>query len=125
MKKNYTKGFTLIELLAVIVVLGVVMVIAANAINSSGNDVNDKIYDSKIKNIEMAAVLYGQDNKQSVTITVETLAEAGYIVYDEIKDESNIVTDPRGKLDSLNNCTVAINFNAKKTTAVFNKNSCK
>lgn len=123
--KKYNKGFTLIELLAVIVILGTVMVIAATSISSSHKDVNEKIYDSKVKSIEMAAIIYGQDTKQNTTISVQSLADAGYIAYDEVKGETKKVTDPRGVRDSLNSCTVTINYSAKKTTAVFDKIGCK
>ena len=123
--KKYNKAFTLVELLAVIVLLSVIMVIGISAISSSAKDVNEKIYESKITSIETAAVLYGQDTLETGTITVKTLAEAGYIVYDEVKGETKKVTDPRGKLSSLNNCTVTISVSGKKTTAMFNKNSCE
>ena len=60
------KGFTLVELLAVIVVLGIVATIAVVSVGGISNTIKDNILEKKIKMIEEAAVLKGQDAKGGV-----------------------------------------------------------
>lgn len=60
------KGFTLIELLAVIVLLAVVMAIAVPAIGGITGSIQDNMLEEKVKVIEEAAVLFGQDIKGSI-----------------------------------------------------------
>ena len=60
------KGFTLIELLAVIVLLAVVMAIAVPAIGGITGSIQDNMLEEKVKVIEDAAVLFGQDIKGSI-----------------------------------------------------------
>ena len=119
------KGFTLVELLAVIVVLSMIMALGIGVISSSAKDTNDKIYETKKTNIENAAILYGQDNFKSEKITVSGLADAGYIKYDTIDDKGNgIVTDPRGKRTSLNDCEITISVNTTTRTVGASMSNC-
>lgn len=60
------KGFTLIEVLAVIVLLGLLVGIAVPNILRSQTKAKEKTLSTKVKNIERAAVLWGQDNKADV-----------------------------------------------------------
>lgn len=60
------KGFTLIELLGVIVVLAIIIGIAIPSIMGVNKSVKDNMLEKKIKIIEEAAVLKGQDMKGSV-----------------------------------------------------------
>lgn len=66
------KGFTLIELLAVIALLAIVMVIAVPAIGSITRNIQKNMVDEKIKIIEEAAVLYGQDRRGNITSSKQT-----------------------------------------------------
>ena len=124
MLKNH--GFTIVELIAVIIILSLVMVFGIQAVSSSRDNTNKKIYETKVSNIEDAAVLYGQDTFKSETIKVSDLADKNYITYDEVKNNKNIVTDPTGKYNSLNDCTINITVNTttKKVTAKFNETTC-
>ena len=124
LKKN---GFTIVELIAVIIILSMIMVFGIQAISSSRDSTNKKIYETKISNIEDAAVLYGQDTFKSETITVDYLAKKHYIQYDETKNNKDIVTDPSGKYSSLNDCeiTITVNTSTRKVTAKFNENKCE
>ena len=59
------KGFTLVELLSVIVLLGLIMGIASYGVMRAGKKAKERTLLTKIKNIEKAAVLYGQDHKEN------------------------------------------------------------
>ena len=65
------KGFTLVELLAVIAVLSVIMSVALFSIVRIRNDSLKNIVDTKIDLIEQAAILYGQENPNELTIDAE------------------------------------------------------
>ena len=120
------KGFTIIELLAVIIILSLVIILSFTAINNSSNNVTNKLYETKKSNIEDAAILAGQDYKKGGTIKVSKLMSMGYIKHDEVVDGVKIVTDPRGKLSSLNNCYVKVEYNNGKVTAQFDPDGqCK
>lgn len=60
------KGFTLVEVLAVIVLLGLLVGIAVPNVLRSQTKAKEKTLATKVKNIERAAVLWGQDNKADV-----------------------------------------------------------
>lgn len=57
------KGFTLVELLAVLVLISLLMGLAIPGINKISSNMKKKSYNQKVKLIESAAVLWGQDNK--------------------------------------------------------------
>ena len=57
------KGFTLVELLSVLVLLGMIIGIAVPGVMRANKKAKEKTLLTKVKNIEKAAVLYGQDNR--------------------------------------------------------------
>ncbi len=63
------KGFTLVEVLAVIVLLGLLVGIAVPNVLRSQTKAKEKTLATKVKNIERAAVLWGQDNKADIKIS--------------------------------------------------------
>ena len=63
------KGFTLVELLAVLVLISLLMGLAIPGINRISNNMKKKSYNQKIKLIESAAELWGQDNKTRLQTT--------------------------------------------------------
>ena len=61
------KGFTLIEILAVIAIIGLLAGIVTMNVTKTGSKAKERLLLTKIKNIEKAAVLYGQDNRNKFT----------------------------------------------------------
>lgn len=133
------KGFTLVELLSVIVLLGLIMGIASYGVISAGNKAKERTLLTKIKNIEKAAVLYGQDHKENFissttgfctgitdcryykeSITVSTLLEEDangpYINGD---NESNNILNPTDDKKNMNNCKIQIYEKYGKIYAVY------
>jgi len=120
------RGFTLVEILGVIMLLGIIVIIVVPVIGNSAKNAKIKTLESKIKNIEKAAVLYAQDEKISFDIScnseetdvcydiincmcadeidVKTLIDAGKIDYDKESD----VINPVDETKSLNNCRIII-----------------
>ena len=57
------RGFTLIELLSVLVLISLLFGLAIPGINRISTNMKKKSLNTKIKLVEKAAVLWGQDNK--------------------------------------------------------------
>lgn len=139
------KGFTLVELLAVIVILGIIIVVVAPSLLDTSKGARKKTYETKIANIETAAVLFGQDNYRKIingandgtdgyalestedvifrtmTISVKDLVP-NYLSKDTGEDSEYFVQDPRDNSDFLDDYTITIriNPNTRKVTAKFN-----
>lgn len=64
------RGFTLVEVIVVISLLGLVVIISSTSILSGSTRAKEKMLETKIKNIEKAAVLYGQDNRHLISYKV-------------------------------------------------------
>ncbi len=93
------RGFTLIELLGVIVLLSIIMVIAVPSINGITQSIKNNMLDEKVKIIEEAATLLGEDIKGSVINS-----ELSYNSYPCKRIiVSNLVPDYLDK-DNENNC---------------------
>ena len=61
------RGFTLVEVIVVISLLGLVLIITSTNILGGSTKAKEKMLQTKIENIERAAVLYGQDNRDNFT----------------------------------------------------------
>ena len=59
MKKN---GFTLIELLVVIAIIAILSVVVIPSVITVNKNVNERLYNQKVENIESAAELYASNN---------------------------------------------------------------
>lgn len=143
MNKN---GFTLVEVISVIALLGLIIGIAVPSVVISGNKAKERTLNSKIENIEKAAVMYGQDNRANFTnsncdlckgitncycydgtITVGNLAnpdgnddtEDGYIEYDD--KDGKLILNSTDETKSLNNCEIQIYQKYGKIYAVYDK----
>ena len=139
MKDN--KGFTLVEIISVIVLLGIIVIITVPTIMTASTNVKKKTLQTKVDNIEKAAVLYGQKHREKFTIScslcdgvtgecscynenvyVETLRGEGYIKYDDgISDIKNSVDDSQSLLD----CEIQIYKKYGKIYAVYDKDTNK
>lgn len=82
------KGFTLVELLSVIVLLGLIMGIASYGVIRAGNKAKERTLLTKIKNIEKAAVLYGQDHKENFEL-VDKNDTTKSLCFKKSEDETN------------------------------------
>lgn len=66
------KGFTLIELLCVIVLIGLILGIATTGVIRAGKKAKEKTLATKVKNIEKAAIVYGQDHRENFVDVADT-----------------------------------------------------
>ncbi len=122
-----SKGFTLAEILAVIVILALLITIAAPNVLSIGNKSRVKMYCAKVKNLESAAKLYGEDyidtfSKDKI-IKVSDLIDYAY--YKKEKDSCSYtsstnpcVTDPRDQT-SMDRVQIKITKANKRVTAQY------
>ena len=61
------KGFTLVEIISVIALLALVVIISVPAIGKTSENIKKKTLQTKIENIEQAAILYGQEHRENFT----------------------------------------------------------
>ncbi len=82
------KGFTLVELLVVIAIIGILSLIIVPSVMNVNRNVNKRMLDQKIENIESGAVLYASKNDDifngvdEVPIKVYELIQYGYVTID-------------------------------------------
>lgn len=122
------KGFTLIEVLAVIVILSIVIGMAVYSSNRVKDSSLEKLLQTKIDNLESAAIMYGQDNPEELnesctifevdysncmTVTVNVLIDGSYFKSTE--------TDSEGKVTLINNVTKESMLDDKLT--IYRKNN--
>lgn len=109
MKKN---GFTLIEILAVIVILSIVASLVTINVMKIRNNSFEDLLETKIQNLESAAIVYGQENPGKLTdectvdeyksdsctvVTVKELIDGKYF--------NSTETNESGQKDLINNVT--------------------
>lgn len=123
------KGFTLVELLAVLVLISLLMGLAIPGINRISNNMKKKSYNQKIKLIESAAVLWGQDNKTRLQadtdcsseiskckkITIADLIKENYLDSD---NNSGKYINPKNDKD-MKDCVVFVYKQNKRVYAKF------
>ena len=125
MKKN---GFTIVEILAVIVVLAGIMALIIPNLTNSSEKAKERLYNSKIESIKKAAIIYAQDNYNTliedatgstvvVPIKLETLIAEKYVVADKTIDGKEVMIDPRTNGEFKVIVNVTINIENKKVTA--------
>ncbi|MBQ3021035.1 MAG: prepilin-type N-terminal cleavage/methylation domain-containing protein [Bacilli bacterium] len=132
------KGFTLVEILSVIVLLSIVITLTVTISNDVGKNAKIKLLNSKIENIEKAAVLYGQENDDFTTpcdietkpcynkvncycynnsVTVQTLVDNKLIQY----DAGNNVVNPVNESKNINECNIQLYKKYGKIYAIYDK----
>lgn len=147
------KGFTLIELLSVIVLIGLILGMATTGVIRGQKKAKEKTLASKVKNIEKAAIVYGQNHRENFVDVNDddsdkTLCFDGNSLlpnckyYDEIinvedllanddgngpyinADEGNNILNPTDTSKNMNNCEIQIYQKYGKIYAVYlNKNA--
>lgn len=127
------KGFTLVELLAVLVLISLLMGLAIPGINRISNNMKKKSYNQKIKLIESAAELWGQDNKTRLQadtdcsseiskckkITIADLIKENYLDSD---NNSGKYANPKNDED-MKDCIVFVYKQNKRVYAKFDNGS--
>ena len=134
------KGLTLVELLAVIVLISLLLGLGIPGINRIRQNMSKKSLNTKVKLIEQAAVLWGQDNKTMLQkddcsdvdnenkkcyqIKIEELITEDYLEsesYNEI-----IYTNPETNKDMIEkNCYVRVYKKNNRVYAMFDaKDNC-
>ena len=128
------KGLTLVELLAVIVLISLLLGLGIPGINRISQNMNKKSLNTKVKLIEQAAVLWGQDNKTMLQkddcsdvdnenkkcyqIKIEELITEDYL---ESESHNEIIyTNPETNKDMIEkNCYVRVYKKNNRVYAMF------
>lgn len=137
------KGFTLIELLSVIVLIGLILGIATTGVIRGQKKAKERTLATKIKNIEKAAIVYGQNHRENFVsvnsgycenidnckyydgpITVSTLLgeDDGNGPYINADDEDSNIKNPVDETKYMNDCKIQIYQKYGKIYAVYDKN---
>lgn len=122
------KGFTLIEMLAVIVILSIVIGMAMFSSNRVKDNSLKKLLETKISDLESAAIMYGQENPNELSESC-TISEVNYgacktITVKDLLDGSyykSTETDSDGNITLINNVTKESMLNDELT--IYRKNN--
>ena len=126
-------GFTIVEILVVIVIIGILALIIIPSSFAFNNTSGEKLLNTKLNIVASTAILWAQDNKECftvyecetlsyianepsvtiVTISLNTLANAGYLEF----DEGSKIVNPAQKSTCINNYLLKVTYNKK--TRVF------
>ena len=99
-KVKEKNGFTLVELLAVIAILGLLIGIAVPSTLLISKNIKEKLYESKLKNIEVAVEHYLEDYKDNCShtnnleqleqdLTIKKLVDNNYLKPDNNQEIKN------------------------------------
>lgn len=134
------KGFTLIELLSVIVLIGLILGIATTGVIRGQKKAKERTLATKIKNIEKAAIVYGQNHRENFVsvnsgycenidnckyydgvITVSTLLgeDDGNGPYINADDEDSHIKNPVDETKYMNDCEIQIYQKYGKIYAIY------
>jgi len=83
------KGFTLVEVIVVIALLGLVIIISSTNILGGSKSAKEKMLETKIHNIEKAAVLYGQDYRHKINKEILETDISYEYCFKELEDGSS------------------------------------
>ena len=122
------KGFTLIELLAVIVIISIIASIATINVLKIRNDSLENLLETKIQNLEAAAIVYGQENpdmlNSSCTVNDVNYSYCALVTVNDLIEESyfkSTETNGEGNIDLINNVTNESMLNDK--IQIYRKNN--
>ena len=106
-------GFTLTEILAVIVLMAVISLIAYSATNAVQKNINQKLYQTTLEEIEKGAKDYGEDNEakitnQGVTISIDELIKKKYIPVKKVDYNSKMGNITNAYCDNNNKCSIIV-----------------
>ena len=122
---NSKKGFTLVELLAVVALVAILAAVATPAITAVSKKSKQKMYDSKIKMIEAAAVMCAEKTNHIESCDyVQDLCTAGYL---SVESGATCQKNPVNE-EELAQCYIDITkvrgrYVAKFTTKTYNGNT--
>ena len=137
------RGFTLIELLSVLVLISLLFGLAIPGINRISTNMKKKSLNTKLKLVEQAGVLWGQDNKTRLKqekctidgtsydcykVNIRKLLDEGYLDGDR---NDKVYKDPQSGIDLYENeCIVSIYKKNNRVYASYNNddqinNVCK
>lgn len=80
------KGFTLVEVIVVIALLGLVIIISSTNILGGSKSAKEKMLETKIHNIEKAAVLYGQDYRHKINFEIKDYQTTYDLCFNTLED---------------------------------------
>lgn len=101
------RGFTLVEVIVVISLLGLVVIISSTNILSGSTRAKEKMLETKIKNIEKAAVLYGQDFRHKINVIISESDTSYELCFKTLED---------GTTTHIPNCYYYSNNSSTPTT---------
>lgn len=143
------KGFTLIELLSVIVLIGLILGMATTGVIRGQKKAKEKTLASKVKNIEKAAIVYGQNHRENFVDVNSNERSTKPLCFDGISllpnckyynsvitvstllanddgnrpyinaDEGNNILNPTDTSKNMNNCEIQIYQKYGKIYAVY------
>ena len=96
------KGFTLVEVISVIALLGLIIGLAVPGVMRSSKKAKERTLNTKIKNIEKAAVLYGQDNRNLISKLITNSDDSDIYKYC-FKDNGILIPNCYYYFDDKNN----------------------
>ena len=93
--KESKNGFTLVELLAVIAIIAILGITAVAAYNGITQNAKEKAYEAKVKQIEIAAAKWAEENNVSykTQVSVNKLIVQGYLQADAITVEGEALIE--------------------------------
>lgn len=132
------KGFTLIELIAVIVIIGVLGILIVPNLLTAVDNSKEASYNSLIKNIVTSSQTYYEEceygdlsniakygsyacsiNSNTITTTLGTLANTGFLNVSDTKEENGkevkVVLNPKNDND-ISSCQVVITKKVNSST---------
>ena len=114
--KESKNGFTLVELLAVIAIIAILGITAVAAYNGITQNAKEKAYEAKVKQIEIAAAKWAEENNVSykTQVSVNKLIVQGYLQADAITDEGEALIE--NPVNGQNMICKVVNLSRKEGT---------